>query len=128
MKPHTGAFLERANENRLVAERIIADPGSTPGSIRWACVMTFYSALQYVNAYLVEQWDAAPTTHAERETALSLFKQDLRPIAGRYRILKSKASYARYSERSQFTAAELRSLLDNELHAIRVAVLNSLPD
>ena len=127
MKHGTQEYLERANENRLLAERIVADSDSSPGLLRWASVMTFYAALQYVNAYLFEQWDTAPGNHAERENAMLLFKTTLRPVVRRYLTLKAKAGNARYQADSQFSANEIRDLLDNELHAIRVAVLNNLP-
>ena len=126
MKPRTREHLLRAEENRLIAQQVISDPASSPGLVRWACVMAFYAAVQYVNAYLVEQMDTLPGTHEERENAMRLFKTALRPILPRYLTLKSKSSAARYDSVSQFTAADVRSLIDNELESVRLAVVNEL--
>ena len=127
MQPRTRQYLERANENRQTAEQIVADAESSPALVRWSAVMAFYAAVQYVNAFLYEELGRAPRTHDERENTLYLFASVLRPVTPSYTTLKSRAHAARYAPVSNITRESVRSLLDNELHAIRVAVLNNLP-
>ncbi len=127
MQTRTQQYLDRANENRQAADQIIADADSTAAFVRWASVMAFYAAVQYVNAYLFEELGRAPRTHDERENSLHLFASVLRPIAPAYMTLKFRAHPARYAPLSNITRESVSDLLDTELHAVRVAVLNNLP-
>lgn len=125
MLPLTSQHLATAEENRQLAERIVTDAASSPDLIRWASVIAFYAAVQYVNAFLAENW-TVPGTHVERERAMRLFRTPLRPIIPPYQTLKSKSLAVRYAPTSRITRSQLRSLLDNELYAIRVAIVNAL--
>ena len=110
----------------MLAERIVDDLNASPGLVRWASVMAFYAAVQYVNAYLSEHMDI-PGTHQERENVMQFFGTVLRPIVPAYLTLKSRSEIARYAPMSRIPREQVRSLLDIELAAVRVAILNALP-
>ena len=78
MKPRTRQYLDRAIENGQLASELAGRADTTRVHLRWAIVMTFYSAVQLVNGFLEEHL-AAPRSHTEREAAMELFR-DLREI------------------------------------------------
>jgi hypothetical protein len=69
----------------------------------------------------------APGNHEERQNAMPFFKNVLRPILPHYLTLKAQANAARHVPDSRFSRAQVRSLLDKEINAVRDAVVNNLP-
>ncbi len=83
-------YLEQANHNRHVAD--VLSQGS-PVSLQWAVTCIFYTALHYVNAYLLHKVQPTPADHGAREYNV---RCHMRAVYPAYRWLKTESERARY--------------------------------
>lgn len=117
--------IERAEQNWQFADQILATFQPTQAELSWATVAVFYSAVHYVNAYLIAEGQAAPKSHAKREKAMSKCTA-LIPLQGRYGQLLDASKKARYNPGYQATWDMLDVLRNESLTEITVSILRSL--
>jgi hypothetical protein len=88
-------------------------------------VILFYSAVHYVNAYLWERYHLDPRDHAERTYGVH---RDLAISACslNYDTLKDVGFHARYDERYNLSEQDARVLLEVDLRAVEVRVMQAL--
>lgn len=83
-------YLEQARHNRQVAD--VLSQGS-PVSLQRAVTCIFYTALHYVNAYLLHHSQPTPSDHGTREYSV---RRHMRAVYPAYRWLKTESERARY--------------------------------
>jgi hypothetical protein len=117
--PSEDLHIRRAEENEAAYE-YLRDAGRLP---RWRIVILFYSALQYVDAWLARK-GLHPTTHWER---LRLVDQDpeLTDVFPEYEELKDRSEDARYGM-VEFPPGFPENLAGNEFRVVRVRVRSLL--
>jgi hypothetical protein len=133
MEETTREHLALAQRNQRFADRLrFADSNAEHSSlgqspeILWSVVISFYSAVHYINAYLWEIDRFAPKTHAERTPRVSQ-DQELTTIAANYKVLSVWGFQARYDPRAHISADDAQQAID-ELHAIAELVRRELGD
>lgn len=110
-------FLDSAGDPSYVEQ----DPG-----VLWSVVVSFYSAVHYVNAYLWEHSRFAPRNHSAREQYLYA-DQRLAAIAISYDSLRDRGLLARYDPRARISADDAQRAVD-ELYSIAELVQRELGD
>ena len=127
MNDETIDHLRIVDSNRELALALL-HPGA--GDIRprrweWTGVVAFYSAVHYVNAYLWERRQVAPSSHADRRR---LFYSDsfLVPVGRHYQLLQAYGYQARYEVDFVASEAEARGIVGIDLRAVEAAVLRAL--
>src|SRR4051794_7677263 len=98
MKARTRWGLETAERDRRLAQYLANTSNEVLPDYRWAAVVAFYAAVQYVNAFLFERLEFIPNSHAEREAAVRMLA-DLTVILDDYDQLRDASRLARYSPR-----------------------------
>lgn len=98
--------IERARLNAEFAEKVLS--GMDHKFSYWAIVAFFYSALQWVDAYLDEKVPTSyhPRSHGDRESSMGKLP-DLKSIYTEYRFLRCDSDDARYRCR-KFNKAEIK--------------------
>ena len=118
--PEGHRHLQAAQENETLAHDLIdRDPGRS-----WSPVLSFYSALHWVDGYLASM-GIHPRNHVSRRGYVARVP-GLETIADDYQRLESRSREARY-ELAEFTAIEARLLIQGELRRIKEAILALLP-
>ena len=124
LKPQTQAHLARAERNRAVAQALV-DPQRTvqvqPPAAEWACVVAFYAAVHYVNAYLWERWNHEPHDHAVRRGFL-VREPRTHGILGAYDMLADLSWNARYQPAFRPRPALAHDAVHQRLEQVRVAI------
>jgi hypothetical protein len=131
MDEKTRGHLTLASQNQHFADRLrFLDPAGISGNndhavqYLWSAVISFYSAVHYVNAYLWERGRFAPRNHTEREQYLYADRR-LSRTALSYDALRDRGFQARYDPRSRIAADDAQQAMD-ELHTIAVLVRREL--
>ncbi|HEX5140341.1 MAG TPA: hypothetical protein VFX19_05335 [Dehalococcoidia bacterium] len=109
--PDQQRHREAAEHNEHLARELLRD---TEGG--WAAVLTFYSALHYIDSFLATRGHH-PRNHGERRGYISRLGP-LREIYPDYRTLESRSRDARYGL-LRITPALAQSLLDRELSDVK---------
>jgi len=117
MEPKTAQHLLAAQRNRNFAEGALADPDLLPVLRQWGAVAAFYSAVQYVNAYLFERQRFEPQNHRARREAIAQ-ALELRVYRHDYRQLNDTGYQARYDPMYEVTDAWLKHLIEVHLRRI----------
>jgi hypothetical protein len=86
----------------------------------WKLIGMFYSALQYVDAYLATQ-NIHPPDHGERSRQMGNFLK-FRPILRDYRDLKNESRTARYEPPNAFGQGDV-NFAQHRLDSIKRALL-----
>jgi hypothetical protein len=101
MEEKTREHLAVAQRNQRFADWLrFTDSNAEPASsgqspeILWSVVISFYSAVHYINAYLWELDRDAPETHTERTSRVN-HDQNLITIAASYKLLRVLGFQAR---------------------------------
>jgi len=118
--------LQLAERNRDVARKLLDDQAATyPPLVEWAAVAMFYSAVQYVNAYLWERYHKAPRDHGERTWGVH---QDsgINACLTNYNFLKDAGYKARYDETYSLSEQDARTLLEEDLREVESTILRIL--
>lgn len=101
-----------------------------PDSHDWSVTAVFYTALQYVDAYLAQKGKVLShkVTEQNHRKRIQFIDEDhvLSRIKYHYLLLKSKSETARYKPPVKFTADDVQKLIDNQLQAIKDAILPHL--
>lgn len=90
----------------------------------WAVTVTFYEALQYVDALLDKLGNQHPGGHDVRDQEIHRQPQ-LRPIARFYFRLKNRSRNARYNA-ARYSVAEVERCKTEDLRRIRDHVIPQL--
>ncbi len=90
----------------------------------WAVTVTFYEALQYVDALLAQLGNFHPGGHDVRDRAINE-RPELRPIARFYFRLKNRSRNARYYA-ARFPVAEVERSRTEDLGRIREHITRQL--
>ena len=118
----TQQYLEKANHNGQFARELQLSSIQSP---EWAIVGAFYSAVHYVNAYLVQtNYQIEPDNHKQRNWYVATVSQ-LKPINRAYQRLSDKAWEARYTM-SSFQQEFAQELIDRDLVPIEGLVQSLL--
>ena len=125
MEELTDSHLATARANRGYALAIEQDAESSPVSLNWAAVATFYSALHFVNGYLWETARLAPANHHERERIIARWP-DLAPHSQSFRLLLDYSVRTRYTPGYHIHRSDLSVLLNRHLANIARAIENTL--
>jgi hypothetical protein len=125
VRDHTQLHLSTAEENRSLANALIAGRALHPASSRGAAVVAFYAAVLYVNAYLWERLEIEPANHFERERFIRSVS-DLRSFASHYTRLQAISLSARCTPGARISPDEAQLLIEISLEAIRVTIIRAL--
>ena len=106
--------LEQAEHNEFFVSQI-----DNP-FFDWKLTGIFYSALQYVDAYLATQ-GVHPTNHPNRTQSIETDPK-LKPIRRDYRDLKNESRTARYEPPSIFNQNDV-NIAQRRLDSIKKAIL-----
>jgi hypothetical protein len=87
--PHQ--HVKKAKENEAFAATLDL---STQAGVDWSMSVAFYTALHYVQAFLLTHTPFAPVLHTERDNAIN--STQLKAIYNEYRELKTFSRDARY--------------------------------
>ncbi|HLF77477.1 MAG TPA: hypothetical protein VJB57_08290 [Dehalococcoidia bacterium] len=112
--PSETRHVRAAQSNEALAVALIESHRSSS----WAVVLSFYSALHWVDSFLARS-AIHPKSHGEREPFIK--NTQLRPIFDAYRLLSSRSRDTRYELRN-FTEAEARGFISEELTEIKAHV------
>ncbi len=113
--PSPEQYIERAKRNQRFAEHIDLN---TTEFRDWVVTGYFYSALHWVDAYLVRENKKSEDGHAFRNTQTNNLKE-LTPISRPYRKLYSYSRNVRY-ELVDFTAERIRHEVVPKVREIRM--------
>jgi hypothetical protein len=113
-KRRTSAYLQLADQNRTLATQML---NLSPPQPKWAAVVAFYAAVNYVGAYLKEIHNREAQSHPDRrnEIAKDLL---LQKALQNYDRLFNAAWSARYEPTFSLTVSGAQELIDTDLHAI----------
>jgi hypothetical protein len=109
--------IDQARENRVLAERLLANSPGENTSLQWAVTMTFYASLHALTAYLLQR-GVQVSNHQHREAALADRRNSVpQPVLDAYLRLKRRSILARY-DLGAFTPQQVRQLLDVPLKVV----------
>lgn len=114
-------------QHRKWAEAIELDiqPVFDSGTLKWAAVATFYSAMHYVQAYLVANGLSSVDNHRDRNQWVAL-ESKLKPIYPSYKRLYDISWSCRYEGRDP-TRQFVSSLIQQDFSSVKQCVLPLLP-
>jgi len=115
--------IERAKRNQQFAEHL--DLGTTEFR-DWIVVGYFYSALHWIDAYLVSINRPPGDNHGSRNT-LTNTERELTPISRPYRLLYSYSRNVRY-DLIDFSADRIRQDVIPKIHTVRSHLEQLLKD
>jgi hypothetical protein len=100
--PNKEKHLQQALHNRAFYNTL-----TNPQYLDWSVNVLFYTALQYIDAYLATV-NVHPSNHADRLKWVSL-EHNIKSVYGDYQRLKDESESGRYLAK-RFTIAEVKSL------------------
>lgn len=118
--PNTEVHLRQANHNEAFFDAIKPDLYSD-----WAVTVLFYSALQYVDAYLAKLGHLDPGTHEARDGFVRQY-QPIREVSREYFRLKNYSVNARYYA-ARFSPVNVRGLHLGDFETIKARMMAELP-
>jgi len=126
MNERSRAFLGTAIRHRTTAEFLHDSSSVAPTVSEWVVVAAFYSAVQYINAFLWERLGMEPVNHSERSELVQLVA-DLRPVVAHYRYLRDAAYSARYDPEWRIATNRLSDVLA-DLESVATAIVTALDE
>ncbi len=114
--PTKDEHVKKANESESLAATM---QPSNQASINWKLVILFYTALHYVEAYLVDRMNVHLRSHTTRDGWVTK-ESNLRKVRTEYFHLKFFGYNARY-EADSFTDKEVAEAL-NDLTKVKATI------
>lgn len=114
--------IEKGNYNhRVLHQHLMAHLETCPG---WICVVAFYSALHYVDAYLLKKHGKRNANHENRNSDVSNF---LRDIEVEYMSLYNHGKATRYDKmRNLPEVGDANYAVEKDLERIREYLLGQI--